>query len=446
MVAAGEIIHVQNELLARLREARAETDRLFDQVRPEFLYERPIPERHRIVFYIGHLEAFDWNLLRERVLGRTTFHSEFDHLFAFGIDPVDGGLPSDQPSDWPSLEQVRDYVRQVRQALDEGLDAADLQQSGKEEKGGSSRNQLLNVAIEHRLMHAETLAYMLHQLPFDHKVRKEHHPELVVRPVTPRMIEIPAGSATLGLDRCNINLFGWDNEYQEHTLAVPAFSIDQYEVTNREYLQFMNAGGYENRSLWSEFDWKWKAQQNISHPVFWNRTGGEWQYRTMFEDVPLPLDWPVYVSHAEASAFARWAGKALPTEAQWHRAAYGTAEGTERPFPWGSEAPDRKFGNFDFESWDPTPVGAFPKGKSAFGVIDLIGNGWEWTSTVFDAFPGFQPFEFYPGYSANFFDGEHYVMKGGSARTAASMLRRSFRNWFQRHYQYVYAGFRCVRN
>src|SRR5580704_11521223 len=113
-------------LLERLREARIQTDDLFDQVKAEFLYERPIPERHRIIFYVGHLEAFDWNLLCERVLGRTSFHSEFDNLFAFGIDPVDGGLPSDQPSDWPSLTQVREYVNQVRQALDEGLAAAAL--------------------------------------------------------------------------------------------------------------------------------------------------------------------------------------------------------------------------------------------------------------------------------------------------------------------------------
>ena len=198
------------------------------------------------------------------------------------------------------------------------------------------RTNLLNVAIEHRLMHAETLAYMLHQLPFDQKVRKPRLPELVVRPVEPRMIEIPAGDATLGLSRCQTNAFGWDNEYEAHAVAVPAFSIDQYEVTNREYLQFMNAGGYENQSLWREADWKWKTQHNISHPVFWNRVDGEWQYRTMFENVPLPLDWPVYVSHAEASAYARWAGKALPTEAQWHRAAYGTPEGAERPYPWGT--------------------------------------------------------------------------------------------------------------
>ena len=204
MLAAQDRIEVQHQLLARLQQARAETDRLFQQVKPEFLYERPIPERHRIVFYMGHLEAFDWNLLRERVLGRTSFHSEFDNLFAFGIDPVDGGLPSDQPSDWPSLAQVRDYVRQVRQALDDGL-AGTLSQLRGQEK--SSPSQLLQVAIEHRLMHAETLAYMLHQLPFDNKVRKPRLPELVVRPVNPRMIEIPAGEATLGLSRGDENDF-----------------------------------------------------------------------------------------------------------------------------------------------------------------------------------------------------------------------------------------------
>lgn len=432
------------DLLARLQQARAETDRLFAQVKPEFLYQRPIAERHRIVFYIGHLEAFDWNLLRERVFGRASFHSEFDNLFAFGIDPVDGGLPSDQPSDWPSRDEVRDYVTRVRQALDEGLGAAALSEPASGE--GFSPDRLLHVAIEHRLMHAETLAYMLHQLPFDNKVRKPRLPELVVRPVTPQMVEIPSGAVTLGLSRRQPNVFGWDNEYESQVVAVPTFAIDRYEVTNREYLQFLDAGGYQDRGLWSDADWKWKTEHNILHPVFWSHVNGEWRYRTMFEEVPLPHDWPVYVSHAEASAYARWAKRALPTEAQWHRAAYGTPEGTERPYPWGAEGPDRRFGNFDFESWNPTPVGAFRQGESAFGVSDLVGNGWEWTATRFAPFPGFKPFEFYPGYSANFFDGQHYVMKGGSARTASCMLRRSFRNWFQPHYQYVYAGFRCVRN
>ena len=152
----------------------------------------------------------------------------------------------------------------------------------------------------------------------------------------------------------------------------------------------------------------------------------------------------MYVSHAEASAYARWAGKALPTEQQWQRAAYGAPDEVQRDYPWGGDAPDPSWGNFDLTRWDPAPVNAYPGGKSAFGVEGLLGNGWEWTASIFAPFTEFQPFPFYPGYSANFFDGKHFVMKGGSARTASCMLRPTFRNWFQAHYQYVYAGFRCV--
>jgi ergothioneine biosynthesis protein EgtB len=300
------------------------------------------------------------------------------------------------------------------------------------------------VAIEHRLMHAETLAYMFHQLPPERKVRQGSTPAPLAEPVAFRMVEIPAGLTTLGLSRHNTAAFGWDNEYDAHVVHVPSFAMDQFKVTNGQYLEFMGAGGYENRAFWAEPDWKWKTEQNISQPAFWKRRNNRWYYRTMFDEVPLPGEWPVYVSQAEASAYARWAGKTLPTEAQWHRAAYGAAEQTERPYPWGCAPPERAHGYFDFKRWDPTPVNAFPRGRSAFEITGMMGNGWEWTSSIFAPFDGFHPFPFYPGYSANFFDGKHYVMKGGSTRTAQSMLRRSFRNWFQPHYQYSYAGFRCV--
>ena len=440
MPVAQREVAVRHELLDRLADARTNTDRLFDLVKPEFLYDRPIPERHRIVFYVGHLEAFDWNLLRERAIGVETFHPEFDRLFAFGIDPVGGGLPTDLPKDWPAVSDVREYVAGVRHALDEGLEAGMLSETLRE----FPLSLLLQVAIEHRLMHAETLTYMLHQLPLDRKTPPQLKPELVLGPGMPAIIEIPAGRATLGLRREDPSSFGWDNEYEENTVEVPAFSIDQFPITNQQYLEFLTAGGYENPDFWSREGWDWKSKNNISHPGFWRNHTGVWYFAGMFEEVPLAMDCPVYVSHAEASAYARWAGKSLPTEAQWHRAAYGTPEGNERPYPWGTEAPSQTRGNFNFQRWDPTPVGAFPEGQSAFGVMDLLGNGWEWTSTLFSPFPGFEPFPFYRGYSADFFDNKHFVMKGGSARTAACMLRRSFRNWFQPHYPHVYAGFRCV--
>lgn len=431
-----------HSLIEKIADARRQSDALFDIVRPDAIFDRPIPERHRIIFYIGHLEAFDWNLLHEHVFGLKSFHPEFDRLFAFGIDPVGGGLPSDQPSDWPSLERVQEYVRQIRGALDERISASIL---GSEEpmRDGFPLETLLNVAMEHRLMHVETLAYMFHQLPANRKVRQPAIPSSANTPVAPRMIKVPAGRATLGLSR-NGDTFGWDNEFEEHSCDVPAFEIDQYMVTNRQFLDFIAAGGYDTRAFWSEAGWEWRSSRDISHPVFWKKENGQWLYRTMFEEVALPMEWPVYVSHAEASAYAKWAGKALPTEEQWHRAAFGGPDGHERQYPWGAEAPNGDLGNFDLHFWDPTPVNAHPRGRSAFGVDGMLGNGWEWTSTVFGPFAGFAPFPFYRGYSADFFDGKHFVMKGGSPRTAACMLRPTFRNWFQAHYQYVYAGFRCV--
>jgi gamma-glutamyl hercynylcysteine S-oxide synthase len=452
MLATHSDSAIGHDLIDQLAKARQRTDDLFALVQRDSLYERPIPERHRIVFYRGHLEAFDWNLFHERVLGLKSFHPEFDRLFAFGIDPLGTGLPADQPTEWPSIAAIQEYVRKIWAVLDDRLAQALLNSKFPASDGFPLRT-LLSVAIEHRLMHAETLAYMLHQLPLDRKILQAERLRVLTSPVVHRSIEIPAGEVTLGLPRGSA-IFGWDNEYESHRVQVPAFAIDQYQVTNRQYLEFMAAGGYETRAFWDDGDnnnnnnknedWNWKSRQGISHPGFWKREGKEWLYRTMFGVVPLPLEWPVYVSQAEAKAYARWAGKSLPTEAEWQRAACASEHGDERAYPWGAEEPGPAFGNFDFVRWSPVPVNAFPEGQSAFGVHGMLGNGWEWTSTEFAPFPGFAPFPFYRGYSADFFDGKHFVMKGGSARTTACMLRRTFRNWFQAHYQFIYTGFRCV--
>ena len=250
---------------------------------------------------------------------------------------------------------------------------------------------------------------------------------------------------SLGAERGEI-AFGWDNEFPRRTVDVATFEIERYDVTNGEYLEFLEAGGYRDRRFWDEASAEWVAAGRIEHPLFWERDGGRWKWRTMFEAVDLPMSWPVYVSHSEAAAFARWRGRRLPTEPEIHRAAYGTSSGEERPYPWGEELPDFSRANFDMFRRDPVPVGTFPAGESAWGVADLLGNGWEWTSTPFAGFPGFRPSPLYPGYSADFFDGAHYVMKGGSPATSASFLRRSFRNWFQPHYPYPYATFRCAKD
>src|SRR5262249_44486070 len=158
--------------------------------------------------------------------------------------------------------------------------------------------------------------------------------------------------------------------------------------------------------------------ERVTHPLFWEADGAGWSWRCMFERGPLPEAWPGFVSHAEAGAVARWKGRRLPTQGQFHRAAYGNPEGAERAYPWGEGPPAAAHGNFVFRSWDPEPVGSHRAGASAWGVEDLVGNGWEWTSTVFEPFPGFEPMPSYPVYSTDFFDGKHYVLKGASPATS----------------------------
>lgn len=412
----------RSRLLARLHDARAQTDALFALVKPEYIMERPIAERHRMMFYIGHLEAFDWNLLAPK-LELPNPREELDKLFAFGIDPVDGELPSDKPGDWPPIETFYGYRKHAREELDAAL----------RESKHARIDELLNVVIEHRYMHAETFSYLLHQLPLQMKQGTSALSANPSRRVTPEKVRVTDGKATLGL-RSDSGEFGWDNEFEQHVVDVPAFVIDKYKVTNGQFLAFVNDGGYSRRELWTDEDRTWKEKHGVQHPAFWIRGGNGWLWKSMFDFVPLPLDWPVYVSQAEASAFAKWSHRALPTEAQWHRAAFGDASSVPRIDEWDAKP-----------HFDPLPIESKELiAPFAHDVIGLRGNGWEWTSTIFAPFDGFEIRDFYRGYSQPFFDGKHFVLKGGSRRTAPSMLRPSFRNWFQAHYPFVYAGFRCV--
>jgi formylglycine-generating enzyme required for sulfatase activity len=277
---------------------------------------------------------------------------------------------------------------------------------------------------------------MLQRLPLERKVRPAWLPPYVLGPGRPAgRVEIPAGPATLGA-RFEELPFGWDNEFSALEVHVPAFSVDATAVTNGQFQAFVEDGGYQRADLWTDEDWVWRGHEAIEHPAVWELVDGAWVYRTLFDRLPLDqvADWPVYVSLAEARAFASWSGGRLPREAEFHRAASGPAKGG-RP----------EDGNVGFRHWAPTPVGSHPESASAYGVQDLVGDGWEWTSTAFAGLPGFTPYiPGYEGYSADFFDGKHYVLKGGSWATADPLVRPSFRNWFQAHYPYVFAKFRCV--
>lgn len=435
------------------RRNRARSEAIFDLIDPAAYYSRPISLRNPIVFYEGHLPAFSVLAFLRRGLGRPPVDARLEALFERGIDPDTeaAAVPrSGASTEWPTRDEVRAFARAcdeaVVTAIDSGLafDSLPPAQARAAQEG-------LYTALEHEAMHQETLLYMWHRLPYDRKRgqtpfwldqqvlsnplniqhrqphRRSSHPD---RGHTP--VGIAAGTATLGLQRDAVP-FAWDNEFDAHQVHVPAFEVDALPVTNAQFLEFIAAGGYTLRALWSDEGWDWIQTDRVTHPAFWSfqpsasESGPpQWHWRGMLEAIPLPADWPVYVSHAEASAYARWKGRRLITEPEFHRAAEGTTTG-----------------HFDFAGFEPIAVGSHP--PSSAGVFDLVGNGWEWTSTVFAPFDGFTPMRSYPEYSADFFDGLHYVMKGASPATARELVRPSFRNWFRGNYPYVYAKFRTAR-
>ena len=434
-------------LVAWYRRNRARSKAIFDLLHDDAYYSRPIALRHPIVFYEGHLPAFSFNTLVKRGLHGGSIDTSLEQLFARGIDPHEaaasrGSVGDDGRSLWPERRAVQDFAKEADRHVIDALEHADFDRSGDPLL---ERAEAAFAILEHEAMHQETLLYMWHRLPFDQK----RVPGDYKRPVdgsVPRQewLDVSAGKVTLGRNR-EEQPFSWDNERPDTHAAVDSFGMERYNVTNAVFLEFVDAGGYRQPQWWLPEDWSWVQAEGLEHPLFWERHDGRWHWRGMFELLPLPLSWPVYVSHAEAHAYARWRGARLPTEAEFQRAAYGATGGEERPYPWGSDSPDGHHGTFDFSSWDPQAAGTHPAGRSAWGIDDLIGNGWEWTSTVFAPFPGFTPIPSYPEYSADFFDGEHFVMKGGSPATARELIRPTFRNWFRGRYPYVYASFRCVR-
>jgi ergothioneine biosynthesis protein EgtB len=425
-------------MLARLRAAWRRSDQLFGLLRPSAWLAQPIPLRQPFVFYLGHLPAFAWNHLGRRGFGAPPIDAGFEALFERGIDPVDVDSYAASAA-WPEVPDVMAYRDRVRDAITEGLDAA---------SAAPDVEAVAAMVLEHELMHHETLLYMVQELEHEQKQRPPDWPvaEAGLGAAEAEEVAVPAGRIELGAPRDG--RFAWDNEFAAHAVEVAAFAIDRRPVTNGEFAAFVSAGGYAQRRFWDDAGWAWIERQNRSHPHGWTLRGGEpGAVRGLLEDVAFAsaASWPVAVSHAEATAYASWRGRRLPTEPEWRRAAHGSRQG-QRPWPWGEAEPDATRANADFVRGGPGPAGALAAGESAWGVRGLVGDGWEWTSTPFAPYPGFAPDSGYPGYSADFFDGRHHVMLGGSWATDRRLLRASFRNWFQPHYPWVFSAFRCARD
>jgi len=258
------------------------------------------------------------------------------------------------------------------------------------------------------------------------------------------MVRFPGGSVTIGTgDR----RAAYDNERPRHAVDLAPFWIDAAPVTNGAFLDFVEAGGYDDERYWSADGWRWRCDSGVRSPKHWERDGAQWMTRTM--DLVRPLDpgRPVcHVCYFEAEAYARSVGKRLPTEYEWEAAATWDPDAARaRGYPWGDAAPSAADANLDQLGFDTAPVGAYPRNVSPIGCYGMIGDVWEWTSSDFGGYPGYESFP-YAEYSEVFFGTEYKVLRGGSWATAPHVARATFRNWDYPIRRQIFSGFRCARD
>lgn len=299
------------------------------------------------------------------------------------------------------------------------------------------------MVVQHEQQHDETML-ATHQLRAGPPVLAgEPLPTGVVAPPRAEVL-VPAGPFTMGTSS---EPWALDNERPAHTVDVPAFVIDTVPVTNGRYAEFIEAGGYRDQRWWSPEGWRHVREAGLEAPQFWQRDGDQFWRRRFGVLEPVGPDEPVvHVCFHEAQAYAAWAGKRLPTETEWEKAArWDPASGRSRRYPWGDDDPRPEHANLGQRHLGPAPVGAYPAGASPLGVHQLIGDVWEWTSSGWYPYPGFEMFP-YPEYSQVFFGGDYRVLRGGSFGTAPAAVRATFRNWDHPIRRQIFSGFRCARD
>jgi gamma-glutamyl hercynylcysteine S-oxide synthase len=304
---------------------------------------------------------------------------------------------------------------------------------------------VVHMVAQHEAQHQETMLQAIalrEDLPYLPSFIQEAPPAPVAPAPTEECVLVPGGPFLMGTDD---RFWAYDNERPAHPVEVPAFRMDVTPVTNGRYLSFMEDGGYRRRELWSEAGWRWRETERAEAPRHWRREARRWLTAVFGRPTPLDLGRPVvHVSWHEACAFARWAGKRLPTEAEWEKAAaWDVARGVSRRHPWGNEPPDATRANLDQRSLEPQPAGSFPDGRSPYGCLQMLGDVWEWTASAFLPYPGFVSYP-YRQYSEIFFGETYRVLRGGSFATASIVARNTMRNWDFPERRQIFAGFRCA--
>ena len=428
----------KRRIAADLGTTRRRTFVMTETLTDDDLLKQHSPLMGPLVWDMGHIANFEEFWLLRELGGRKAHDLARDEMY----NPFDN--PRWVRSELPLLDRAEatEYLDEVRHDVDSLLVRADFLGGPTLARDGYA----FEMVVQHEAQHHETMLQALNLRP-----DLEAYALSAIRTIpdsrsvddTARVV-IDGGPFTLGTDDRSA---AYDNERPSHPVDLPAFIIDRFPVTNRRFMRFVSRGGYAQREFWSDQGWEWRTSVDHAAPQGWNRSAdGDWTQvmfgRTRDLDPSEPV---IHVSYWEAEAFAAFEGARLPTETEWEKAAsWGKDTTKARKYPWGDTSITSLHANVGQSGWGPAPVGSYPAGASAYGVEQLLGDVYEWTSSEFDPYPGYSTFP-YPEYSEVFFDDESYrVLRGASWATAPSVARNTFRNWDYRQRRQIFSGIRLA--
>jgi iron(II)-dependent oxidoreductase len=429
----GSGVALKAAIAAELELARRRTAELLAPLGEDDLTKQHSPLMSPLVWDLAHIGWYEEYWLLRRLTDAAPTDTAYDDIYNAFLHPR-----AERPG-LPLLDPARawGYVNDVRRRVLDVLEQIDLERDEPLLRNGF----VYALVFQHEHQHVET---MLQTLQLSGTQYPSPPAPPAGGPVGSREVLVDGGSFVMGTD---LETWAYDNERPAYELDTPAFWIDTTPVTNREYAAFVGAGGYREPRFWSDEGWAHRLEAGLEHPLCWRREGdGTWSRLRFGWREELPPDEPVvHVSWYEADAFARFAGKRLPTEVEWEKAAsWDPAAQRKRRFPWG-DSPSPGLANLGGRHLQPAAAGAYPAGVSAYACHQLVGDVWEWTASDFSGYPGFRSFP-YREYSEVFFGSEYKVLRGGSFATHPAALRTTFRNWDFPIRRQLFAGFRCARD
>ncbi len=425
---------LKESIATELESGRTRTLGIVEPFSEEELWRAPSKLMSPLVWDLGHCANYEELWLLRNIAGHRPIDPKLDDIYNAFEHPR-----WERPS-LPLLGplQARAYMSDVRSRSLDVLEDVEFDPLTRL----LDRGYVYGMVVQHEHMHDETMLATI-QLMRDRPYDPAKTAPRAQAQVSQDMVFVPGGAFDMGT---SLEPWAFDNERPEHPVDVAPFWIDRTPVTNARYIEFIEAGGYDDPRHWTETGWKWRQETAKTKPGFWSDNAGAWTVSRFGTLVEVDPDEPVqHVSWYEADAFARWAGKRLPTEEEWEKAASSWPEGNKSRFPWGNAEASDNYANLGQTAFGPAQVGAYPQGASAYGCHQMLGDVWEWTSSDFQPYPGYEWFP-YREYSEVFYGTDYKVLRGGSWATHISSVRNTFRNWDYPIRRQIFCGFRCAQD